>query len=254
MNAVVKHGGSAVDTEHTLAVARAIAGHLGAVVLVHGGGPRISARLEAAGIATDFVDGVRRTPAAAMPIVEAALLEINRELVGSLREAGQPALGADGRDGTLFTCVAASAPDGASLGCVGVVHHVAAARIRAWWDRGLVPVVAPLGVLPGGAVCNVNADGLAAAIAAALQARVVMITDVSGVLVDGQPQVALTERELERHIAGGRITGGMIAKARACASALRAGASEASIVGAGEDIWSGGTAIRRLAEERIPCR
>ena len=247
MKVVIKHGGSVLDVGSSAAMLEAVANLRSAAVLVHGGGPLIDAALARSGIRSSFVDGVRITPPSAMPIVEAVLTEVNGELARALRRAGQPAIGVSGVSSALFSCRRAYGPGGKDLGSVGVVTSVNVPRLESWLHRGLVPVVAPVGAFEDGSPCNVNADEVASAIAGALGAQLVMVTDVPGVIIGGNLCAVVDEEQLERSIASGSITGGMIQKTRACVRALRAGAPSASIVDSLDDLLLGGTKVTATA-------
>jgi acetylglutamate kinase len=197
------------------------------VVLVHGGGRRITDWLERLGVPSRFEGGLRVTDAAALEVAAAVLRGVvNSELVAGLRDLGVDAVGLSGVDGGLL--VAERVPD------LGFVAHVVGLRrdlIDAILVGGQVPVVAPLARDEDGIVCNVNADDAAAGIAAGLGARqLVLMTDVDGVRDEhGQKLDSLTAAEAENLIARGVIAGGMVPKIRAALAALALDDSEAII-------------------------
>ena len=224
---VVKLGGTTIaDQRHVLADVAAIARRR-PVVVVHGGGKRITEWLDRLGVASRFEGGLRVTDAAALEVAAAVLRGVvNSELVAALRDLGVDAVGLSGVDGGLL--VAERVPD------LGLVAHVVGLR-RDLLDAILVgdqvPVVAPLARDEHGIVCNVNADDAAAGIAAGIGARqLVLLTDVDGVRdADGRKLDTLTAGEAEELIAAGVIGGGMVPKIRAALAALTWEGSEAII-------------------------
>ena len=175
---VVKLGGTTIaDQQHVLAEVAAVARRR-PVVLVHGGGKRITEWLDRLGVPSTFEGGLRVTDAAALEVAAAVLRGVvNSELVAGLRDLGVDAVGLSGVDGGLL--IAERVPG------MGLVAHVVGLRrdlLDAILVGGQVPVVAPLARDEDGIVCNVNADDAAAGIAAGLGARqLVLMTDVDGV-------------------------------------------------------------------------
>ena len=224
---VVKLGGTTLaEQEHVLADVAAVARRR-PVVLVHGGGRRMTEWLDRLGVPSRFEGGLRVTDAAALEVAAAVLRGVvNSELVAALRDRGCDAVGLSGVDGGLL--IAERVPD------VGLVAHVVGLRrdlLDALLVTGQVPVVAPLARDESGIVCNVNADDAAAGIAAGLGARqLVLLTDVDGVRdADGRRLETLTAGEAETLIAGGVIGGGMVPKIRAALGALAWEETEAII-------------------------
>ncbi len=196
------------------------------LVVVHGGGRRLTQWLERLGVESRFEGGLRVTDEAAAEVATAVLGGVvNAELVSDLRRRGVDALGLTGVDGGLLD---ARRVEG--LGRVASVVGVRRSVFDALFTAGLVPVVAPVVADEEGTICNVNADDAAAGIAASLGARLVLLTDVDGVRDgDGRKLDVLTAGAAERLIAGGIIGGGMVPKVRAGLAALRGG-SDALIV------------------------
>ena len=230
---VIKLGGTTIaDQSQVLDEVAAIARHR-PVVLVHGGGRRITEWLERMGVPSRFENGLRVTDAASLEVAAAVLRGVvNSELVAGLRDLGVDAVGLSGVDGGLL--VAERVPD------VGLVAHVVGLRrdlLDAVLVGGQVPVVAPLARDEEGIVCNVNADDAAAGIAAGLGARqLVLMTDVDGVRDgDGKRLDTLTAGEAESLIDSGVIAGGMVPKIRAALAALAWEGSEAIIADASAD-------------------
>jgi acetylglutamate kinase len=224
---VVKLGGTTVaEQRHVLADVAAVARQR-PVVVVHGGGRRISEWQERLGVASRFEGGLRVTDPAALEIAAAVLRGVvNSELVAALRDLGVDAVGLSGVDGGLLI--------GRRLPELGLVAHVVGVRrdlLDALLVAGQVPVIAPLARDEEGVVCNVNADDAAAGIAADLGARqLILLTDVDGVRgADGERLGRVSPAEAEALIASGVISGGMVPKVRAALGALTSDGAEAVI-------------------------
>jgi len=224
---VVKLGGTTLaDQQQVLEEVAAVA-RKRPIVLVHGGGKRMTEWLERLGVPTRFEGGLRVTDPAALEVAAAVLRGVvNSELVAALRDAGCDAVGLSGVDGGLLI--------GERLPDIGLVAHVTGIR-RDLLDSLLVadqvPVVAPLARDEQGVVCNVNADDAAAGIAAGLGARqLVLLTDVDGVRdVSGRKLDSITVAEAEALIVDGTISGGMVPKVKAALAALAWDDAEAII-------------------------
>ncbi|HEY8800556.1 MAG TPA: acetylglutamate kinase [Candidatus Limnocylindrales bacterium] len=224
---VVKLGGSTIADQAQVLDEVAAVARRRPVVLVHGGGKRITEWLDRLGVPSKFEKGLRVTDQAALEVAAAVLRGVvNSELVAGLRDLGVDAVGLSGVDGGLL--VSERVPG------MGLVAHVVGLRrdlIDAILVAGQVPVVAPLARDEDGIVCNVNADDAAAGIAAGLGARqLVLLTDVDGVRdADGRRLDTLTSGEAETLIESGVIGGGMVPKIRAALAALAWDGSEAII-------------------------
>ena len=195
------------------------------VVLVHGGGDRLTRMLDSLGIPTRFHEGLRVTDEEALAVAEMVYAGgVNKALARDLAAMGVPAAGISGTDGP--TLLVEPVP---SLGRVGEVTSVEPGLLRTLWAGGFVPVVAPLGLGPEGAY-NVNADSAAAALAVGLGARhLFLLTDVDGLLEGGEVVAGLSPGECEGYVEDGLAAGGMVPKLRAAAEAARGGV-EARIV------------------------
>jgi len=224
---VLKLGGTTlVDQSHVLDEVAAVA-RKRPVVLVHGGGKRITEWLERLGVASKFEGGLRVTDAAALEVAAAVLRGVvNSELVSDLRDRGVDAVGLSGVDGGFM--IAERIPT------LGLVAHVVGIR-RDFLDQllvaGQIAVVAPLARDESGVICNVNADDAAAGIAAGLGARqLVLMTDVDGIRdAAGHKIATMSAIEAERLIADGVIKGGMVPKIRAALQAVGWPGAEAVI-------------------------
>ncbi len=236
---VIKYGGNAM-TEDDLRVAFAqdvvFLRHAGLrPVIVHGGGPQISAHLDRLGVPSTFTAGLRVTTAETMDVVRMVLTgQVNRDLVGLINRHGPFAIGLSGEDANMFTAVRRGAVvDGepVDLGLVGEIDMVDPGAVLALIRDGRVPVVSSVARGEDGEVYNVNADTAAAALAVALDAaKLVMLTDVEGLYADwrgpeaaaGQEVISLLNAtELEDLLPG--LGSGMIPKMEACLRAVRGG-------------------------------
>jgi acetylglutamate kinase len=226
---VVKLGGRSLEAPGALReLAGDLAGIAGEAVLVHGGGPEVSAWCARLGIETRFDDGLRVTDGPTLEVAAAVLAGLaNKRLVAALRTAGIDALGVAALDGGIVEARPHAAA--ARLGRVGEVAGVNAGRLAAWLGAGLVPVVASVGA-HGGMLLNLNADDVAAAIAAGLGARaLVLLSDAPGVRLGGGVAPALGLAAVDGALAGGEVAGGMRPKLRAARAAVAAGAGVAWI-------------------------
>lgn len=243
---VIKYGGHAMGEE---TVAKQFAADVVLLklmgvnpVVVHGGGPQISAMLDRAGVKSQFVDGLRVTDSETMQVAEMVLSgAVNKEIANWITVAGKEAdvrgVGLSGKDAGLLTVEKTRRtrrdPDSmieheVDLGFVGeptkvdpkLIQGLIASESEDW-----VPVIAPIGVSAEGQTYNVNADTVAGAVAGSLKAkRMLLLTDVKGVLdKDGQVIRQMTVAEAQRLIDDGVATGGMIPKLQTAMAAVQAG-------------------------------
>ena len=200
---VLKYGGHAMTDDalrHAFAQDVVFLRHAGLrPVVVHGGGPQISAQLDRLGVPSTFKAGLRVTSPEAMDVVRMVLTgQVNRDLVGLVNQHGPVAIGLSGEDANLFTARRRGAVvDGqpVDLGLVGEIDAVDPGVLLALLRDGRVPVVSSVARGADGQVYNVNADTAAAALAVALgAAKLVVLTDVAGLYPDwpggGQPTAA----------------------------------------------------------------
>jgi acetylglutamate kinase len=202
-------------------------------IVVHGGGPDITAYMERLGLPVEFVGGLRVSDESTVEVAKMVLVgKVNKEIVLRLSRHGQPAVGLCGDDGSLFRITRRTAPGGEDIGFVGqiervnvdVLNHVAS---------DYIPVIASVGADRDGCSYNVNADEAAGAVAGALGAyKVIFLTDVAGWLSDpadgesliGQASAAHVEQQLAQ------VGGGMRPKLAACVAAINGGAGAAHII------------------------
>ncbi|MDR2605416.1 MAG: acetylglutamate kinase [Desulfovibrio sp.] len=245
---VIKYGGHAmVDETLKQSFARNVAllKYVGVrPIIVHGGGPQIGDMLSRLDIPSSFHKGLRITDDATMEVVEMVLAgRVNKEIVGLLNLAGARAVGLSGKDGRLLearkkvpdadgSAGGTGAEAGVDLGRVGQIVRVDTELLRTLSGAGYIPVIAPTGVDEENGTYNINADDAAAAVAAAVGAkRLLLLTDVPGVLgKDGVLLRSLSAREIPGLIADAVISGGMIPKVDCCLEALRGGVEKAMIV------------------------
>jgi acetylglutamate kinase len=190
-------------------------------ILVHGGGPEISAMSERLGLKPAFKKGLRVTDEKTMEVVKMVLTgKVSPDLVAAIHRLGGQAVGMSGEDGPTII----AEPLDESLGFVGRVTQVNKEPITALLGRGYIPVIASIGMGYDGHAYNINADTVAAEIAVALgAAKLILLTDVPGVLgVDGNVIAVLTREDARQRIDAGEVTGGMIPKLEACLRSLDA--------------------------------
>ncbi len=224
---VVKLGGSAMGEDldallQDVVLLRFVGMRL---VLVHGGGPEISAWQQRLGIEPRFVNGLRVTDKRTMEVVKMVLTgKVGPDLVTRIHRFGGQAVGLSGEDGPTLLVRPRGAEDGHDLGYVGEVDQVNPEPIDAVLEQGRIPVVASVGLGVDGEAYNVNADTVAAEIAVALKAsKLILLTDVAGVRgADGELVSELNRESAERLVASGAVNGGMIPKIRAALHALEA--------------------------------
>ncbi len=231
---IIKIGGSQIDDRDFLArmveTIHAVQKQGVRPVIVHGGGQEIARLHDELGVPFDFVQGLRVTSEQSMRLVKMALAGIaNLRVVRWLVNGGIQAMGLNGIDLGLIR-VEKMTVEGMDLGRVGKVDAVYAERLYPMIEQDIVPVIAPVSLGYDGLSYNVNADQVAEALAVALNAaHLVFLTNVPGVAIAGRTVRVLAVEQIEDLIFGQFITGGMIPKVRAAASAVRQGVPSAII-------------------------
>ena len=238
---VIKYGGNAM-TDDTLKTAFAddvVALRRAGVrpVVVHGGGPQISAMLKRLGISGEFTGGFRVTTPEVLDVVRMVLFgQVGRELVNLINAHGPYAVGMTGEDARLFTAVRRRAlVDGVDtdIGLVGDVDRVDSGLLRELLAAGRIPVISTLAPDAAGVVHNINADTAAAAVAEALGAEtLLMLTDVEG-LYTRWPDRSSLVREIDVATLTGllpTLQEGMVPKIEACLRAVDAGVPSAHVI------------------------
>ena len=237
---VVKYGGAAMTDpalKRSVTKDLVLLHYVGVrVVIVHGGGPRISEMMQRLGEEPEFVGGLRVTDEATMEIVQMVMVGlVGQELVSLLNSEGGRAVGLSGKDANVVTACKLESPHG-ELGFVGEVAEIDTRLIDTLNDAGYIVVLTPVG--SGGPGCdsyNINADTVACAVAEELNAeKLIMLSDVPGLLRDVEDSHSLisqvTTSELADLIADGTISGGMIPKAGAAMSAIENGVHSVHLV------------------------
>jgi acetylglutamate kinase len=234
---VIKYGGAAMEDpllREEFARDVVLLKYVGmSPVVVHGGGPDITAYMERLDMPVEFIGGLRVSDAATVEIAKMVLVgKLNTDIVLRIGRHGQPAVGLSGDDGGLLRCSRRTAPGGEDIGFVGQIDHVDAGVIN-HIVSDYIPVVASVGADAEGNSYNVNADEAAAAVAVALHARTaIFLTDVRGWLQDpADPDSLIAQAGIEQ-VAGALagIEGGMRPKLQACMDAVRGGVAAAQII------------------------
>lgn len=234
---LVKFGGNALDGDGLKKLCGEIAGlqkegHK--FIIVNGGGPEIDAELRRRSITPKKVAGKRVTDAPTMQVVEDVLTGISKNVAQSLREAGSSK--AQQVSAFTFALCYRDSPmkvidEGKEMtvdfGLTGLPEKVDPEPLLALVKEGAVPVVTPVGADKDGNHLNVNADDMAAAVAAATGAQLLLVTDVPGILRDkDDPSTKIDEvkgSQVDALIRDGTVCGGMVTKVKACVRALEAG-------------------------------
>ncbi|KAF0141649.1 MAG: acetylglutamate kinase [Stygiobacter sp.] len=229
---VIKYGGAVMTDENLKAMVAqdvTLLRKIGIeVVVVHGGGKEITSLAEKLDIRTKFVNGQRYTDEDMRDVVQMVLGGlINKDIVRRININGGRAVGISGIDANLVTVKQLDK----ALGLVGEVIDVNASFIRNLLKDGYLPVIAPIGVDAEGTIYNVNADIAAGPIAASLSAtKLVYMTDIDGVKINGKLASHLTQSEAQKYIADGNISGGMIPKVESALAALESGVQKVHII------------------------
>ena len=234
---VIKYGGKAMTDENLkkgVAEDIALMKYVGIKpVVVHGGGEAITKMLKKLGVKSRFIGGNRVTNKETMEIVEMVLVgKINKEIVSLLNQFGGKAIGLEGKDGQLIIAKKCKDED---LGLVGEVEYIDPTSIEILEKEGFIPVIAPIATNKEGETLNINADTVAAQIGGALKAeKLIFLTDVEGILENLSDEKSLisnlTIEQIEGMLGEGKIQKGMIAKARACQTALKQGVNKVHII------------------------
>lgn len=227
---VIKISGHELDSPDFLAELAATLKHFDTpVVIVHGGGKEITALQTRLGIEPRYVDGLRITDAESLALVEMVLCgTVNKRIVRTLVNAGIDAVGLSGVDGGLVSADKMT-HESVDMGYTGEVTAVRVDLLVDLLDQGVTPVIAPI-CLGEDSNFNVNADHVAGAVAAALEAeKLVFVSNVEGVLKDGAVIPQLTPNQVGEMIADGTIFGGMIPKVKTALESLAEGVAQAVI-------------------------
>ncbi|MDD1669828.1 MAG: acetylglutamate kinase [Methanomicrobiales archaeon] len=243
---VIKLGGHAMVDQEILEMAirdAVLLQYVGMrVVLVHGGGPEITGKMQAMGKEPKFVGGLRVTDAETLEIAQMVLVgKINDGIVSLIAKGGGRGVGLSGNDGNLLIARKMDpqkVKEGnrvrkVDLGFVGEIEEVDPSLLITLLDRGYIPVIAPIAIDREGTSLNINADTAAGEIAVALKAfKLVNLTDVDGVMDAGRTKIfrRLTTQELEKLVEDGSVSGGMIPKISSSLQAVKRGVEQAHII------------------------
>lgn len=245
---VIKLGGSVMEKEKlldSLLKDIVLLSYVGMkIAIVHGGGREISEEMRKLGKKPKFVEGLRVTDEATMEIIHEQLAgKVNKEIVLGISKHGGRAVGISGLDGNFIratkmlykTTTRTGREVEVDLGLVGEVKEINPTVINYLVGTGYIPIVAPIGVDDEGHSLNINADTVAAELAAAMHAKkIILLTDVPGVLRDPHDEKSMishltieeTQKLIDEHV----IKGGMLPKVEACIKALKAGVERAHIL------------------------
>jgi len=204
-------------------------------VLVHGGGPYISKRIEELGKEVKFVKGFRVTDEETMEVVEDELTRINREIVREIISLGGSAISLSGKEDHLIEVKRHAEIDGVDIGFVGEVTKINGDVIQKMITSDIIPVISPIGIGKDGFTYNVNADQASAEISRNLGAlKLVLLTNVRGILKElSDPESLISHvniAEVGQLMENKVLSGGMIPKVNACIRALERGVKKTHII------------------------
>ena len=237
---VIKYGGNAMineDLKRTVMEDITLLKYVGMnPVIVHGGGPDISAELKTHNVESEFINGLRVTDADTIKIAQMVLVgKTNKEVVSNININGGNAVGLCGIDGRIIECVPLTEDTEGNkidVGYVGKITKVNSAIIKSLCEDEYIPVIAPIGTDKNGQSYNINADTVASAVATAMGAeKLIYLTDVEGVKDNnGNIIFEINTENAEKLIEDGTISGGMIPKSRACMEAVNQGVNRVHII------------------------
>src|SRR6185503_20259871 len=235
---VIKYGGSILDND---AIRRNVLedivflSYVGIrTILVHGGGPHITARMKEAGLKNEFHEGIRVTDKKTLEIVKEELTKLNEKIVKEIKELKGDVTGLKGNDNIIHVEKKKASRD---LGFVGTITNIDKKALDVHLKKEYITVISPMGISTNKVPHNVNADEVAAAIANSMEAeKLVLLTNVQGVMRDpNDPKSlisSLTVKEVNDLIKSKVIDGGMIPKVNSCIEAINAGVKKTHIVDA----------------------
>ena len=226
---VIKYGGSILDDpkiRHNVLQDIVFLSYVGIrIIIVHGGGPHISARMKEEGLKNEFVDGIRVTDKETLTIVGEELEKLNRQIVAEIKSLKGDVTGLKGQENIIFVKKKKASKD---LGFVGTITSVNKDHLESHLAQGQITVVSPMGMTTEKQPHNVNADEVASAIANSMKAeKLVLLTDVPGVMRNLKDistlMSTLTLAQADELIKSDVIVGGMIPKVNSCVEALKGG-------------------------------
>ena len=205
-------------------------------IVVHGGGPDISAALHEKGVQSRFVNGLRVTDEVTVKVAQQVLIgKTNKEIVSLLNQKGGKAIGVSGIDGSFIECEKQKAivdGDEVDIGYVGKIKSIKRNILDLLYNDQWIPVIAPIGTDENGNSYNVNADTVASEVAMALGAeKLILLTDVEGIKdAEGKVVYEATIHQINDMIEDGTISGGMIPKVQGCTHAIEGGVNSVHII------------------------
>ena len=202
-------------------------------VIVHGGGPQIGSELKSAGIKTSFISGFRVTDRKTMKIVRRVLgQEINKEIVGLIKGFGAEAFAMTRYNKNIIRSSKLRLNEGKDLGLVGKVESIQNKEIKKKIDKGVIPVISPLGFNRKGECLNINADLVAGKIASSLKSeKLILLTDVEGIQEKkGKLISKINKKEAKSLLAQTVVEGGMKPKLESCMEAISTGVRSCHII------------------------
>ncbi len=242
---VVKYGGNAMTEPHlknSFARDIVLLKQVGLQpIIVHGGGPQIGELLKALGKESKFIGGMRVTDQETMDVVEMVLGgKVNKEIVHLINQQGGSAVGLSGKDGNLIHAkqlkltssdIETSASEIIDLGHVGEVSGINPSILNTFIASDIIPVIAPIGVGDNGETYNINADSVAASIAAVVKSeKLILLTNTTGVMDGDKLLTGLSPSQVNKLIDSEVIHGGMLPKIRCAVDALQSGVHTAHII------------------------
>ena len=237
---VVKYGGNAMineDLKNSVIEDIILLKFIGLnPVVVHGGGPDISKALSEKGVQSKFINGLRVTDEDTVKVAQEVLIgKTNKEIVALINKHGGRAVGLSGIDASLIECEKQkTVVDGkeVDIGFVGKITKVNTEVLDHLYKDQWIPVIAPIGTDSEGNSYNVNADTVAAAVAAAVEAeKLILLTDVEGIKdKNGEVIYETDPNGIDEMIADGTINGGMIPKVQGCVDAIHDGVTGVHII------------------------
>lgn len=205
-------------------------------IVVHGGGPDISTALSEKGVQSKFINGLRVTDEETVKVAQQVLIgKTNKEIVALINKHGGSAIGISGIDASFIECEKQTTEvDGkeVDLGFVGNITNIKSEVLDHLYKDQWIPVIAPIGTDKDGNSYNVNADTVASAVAAAVEAeKLILLTDVEGIKdKNGEIVFEADLEKIDEMLADGTINGGMIPKVQGCVDAIKEGVTGVHII------------------------
>ena len=206
-------------------------------VIVHGGGKEITKWMKKLGKEAVFIDGQRFTDSETMELTEMVLSgKVNNEIVSLLNQHGGKAVSLSGKSANIFNAKRIRSKQNQDLGLVGTIESVDTQLIHTLCDEGYIPVISSVGSDQHGDTLNLNADNVASAVARYLVSKkLIYLTDVDGLLIDGELQVTLTHKAAEGLMTHSDVKGGMLPKLECSMQAVRHGVDSVHIINGGTE-------------------